>query len=706
MKQLLLNFFLLISFFTYSQYQVFTENGKQGLKNDLGEIIIKPKYEKLGWADGSQRVFDGIIGFSKHQKWGLISIKGNEITSNDYYSVIPLGNGLFKATNKQDGSHLHYCGVINENGKVIVSFNYYDVSYENGKFIVTDFRDFKTGIIDAKENEIIPKKYDSISVSNYLIIAKKQSQVDIFSKEGSLLLNDLNNVIQKSDGWICEKNGRKGWMNEKGEVIHPINYKEIKGYSGGLQLEDFPQWEIYKKQQKVFELKCDSIHYGKHIWIAYLNGKQHFIDKQYQLIATKYRFNQSVENLLIVTNSADEKWSVIDINGNVIISGYEYIEHRGSHFIGRKNGRWDLFSIRGIKRNSKPFKKMAFGESDLLIAKRNGLWGLVDFSGDVMTGFKYDSIISSGENYIIKEFGSWGVMDKFSTWVVLPKYDSIFLNKKLAFAKKGSDFFIYHTNNCIDTIQAKPVSKMGDFTLVNDSGFMGLMDGMGSYMLLPLYEKIKYVAPYFVAYTDKYAVSIDEFGRKIIKAKDEVENIERTSEGLTMIQKNEMWGLSDNRGRLRIANRYDSVGLFSENMVGIKLLGKWGFINKSEEIIIQPKYQSVGRFVKGISIVKKDNYWGLVDKSGKEVLKVKWLVIKCLEMGNYIFQSLNGKYGIANSSGKILFSPNFEQVIDRSDKIVVKQGNKKGVIRVNGKQLFPIIYDNVKVYEDFVLVEN
>src|SRR4029079_15798307 len=77
------------------------------------------------------------------------------------------------------------------------------------------------------------------------------------------------------------------------------------------------------------------------------------------------------------------------------------------------------------------------------------------------------------------------------------------------------------------------------------------------------------------------------------------------SEGLIGIRRDGKYGFVDTRGRLRIANRYDSISDFHEGKAAIKLLGKWGYINNADQIVTQPQYQTVSDFHQGVALVRK-----------------------------------------------------------------------------------------------------
>jgi hypothetical protein len=44
-------------------YQTFEENGKVGMKDDSGNVVLPPSFEALGWSDGNFSVVGDVTGY-------------------------------------------------------------------------------------------------------------------------------------------------------------------------------------------------------------------------------------------------------------------------------------------------------------------------------------------------------------------------------------------------------------------------------------------------------------------------------------------------------------------------------------------------------------------------------------------------------------------------------------------------------------------
>lgn len=85
-----------------ANYQLFEENGKYGLKDEGGKVIITPAFEGLGWSDGSFSVIGQVTGYKTQQRWGLINLKAQRITQADYLTLLPSGGDRIIAKKQVD----------------------------------------------------------------------------------------------------------------------------------------------------------------------------------------------------------------------------------------------------------------------------------------------------------------------------------------------------------------------------------------------------------------------------------------------------------------------------------------------------------------------------------------------------------------------------------------------------------------------------
>ncbi|MBA4054774.1 MAG: hypothetical protein C0490_08690, partial [Marivirga sp.] len=116
---------LLINFFSAaSSYNVFEENGKVGLKNEQGKVLIPARYDALGWSDGTFTILNNVTGFRENNYWGLISLDNRLITKTSFEELFPGEGSLIIARKKSSLSLRTVTGCLNTSGKEVLPFQY------------------------------------------------------------------------------------------------------------------------------------------------------------------------------------------------------------------------------------------------------------------------------------------------------------------------------------------------------------------------------------------------------------------------------------------------------------------------------------------------------------------------------------------------------------------------------------------------------
>ena len=55
-------------------YERFIENGKVGVKDNTGLIVVPASFDALGWSDGNFSVIGQITGYRQQGQWGLLNL--------------------------------------------------------------------------------------------------------------------------------------------------------------------------------------------------------------------------------------------------------------------------------------------------------------------------------------------------------------------------------------------------------------------------------------------------------------------------------------------------------------------------------------------------------------------------------------------------------------------------------------------------------
>src|SRR5690606_29308496 len=154
---------LLVSFFSYGlcvaeTYRTFEENGKMGLKDTQGHVVIPAAYDALGWSEGPFSIVDQVTGYKSSGRWGIIALNNKAVTSAEYTGLLPAEGNLILAYKRTSGSTRFLAGCLDTSGKEIIPFQYDGLTINSlrGIVYVKSGDQYKYGLINLHNSNIIP----------------------------------------------------------------------------------------------------------------------------------------------------------------------------------------------------------------------------------------------------------------------------------------------------------------------------------------------------------------------------------------------------------------------------------------------------------------------------------------------------------------------------------------------------------------------
>lgn len=119
-------------------------------------------------------VYTGLARVKSDSGWGLIDKKGEIIVPCKYRSVQPeRANGRIVYKLMTYGGME---GLVDADGRLLVPPVYKEVQESDGRYMVVRGRNYKLGVYDTEnKKEIIPARWDSIDLGNYIPVNYKQS---------------------------------------------------------------------------------------------------------------------------------------------------------------------------------------------------------------------------------------------------------------------------------------------------------------------------------------------------------------------------------------------------------------------------------------------------------------------------------------------------------------------------------------------------
>lgn len=239
----------------------------------------------------------------------------------------------------------------------------------------------------------------------------------------------------------------------------------------------------------------------------------------------------------------------------------------------------------------------------------------------------------------------------------------------------------------------------------------GFVDTLGKQLIACKYDTLRRLTSSMVIYG-----KIDRSNNKILWGlvgipENEITKAKYTDirmiEGMiTARDNNEKIWILDEKGKERITEPYDWIGLLKDGAMLIRKrdkMGKdsYGFMDRSGKMITPIHYDEAYDFSNGRAYVKKDNKAGYIDRSGKEVIPLKYAKGTAFSLGlaSVTVESAPGdtdeSWGFIDTMGKYVISPQYERAYPFSaeTKVAMALLNKKwGLIDMRGKVVIPYEY--------------
>lgn len=389
----------------YKEGMLLVEKDKKyGAINIKGKIIIKPEYDQISIDNyyNSETMYkaSGFIVKKKNEdsyKYGYINSKGKMLLPPEYTEISRI-NEIIDDKNVyllvlKEGQ----AGVV-KNNKVVLDFEYEDISYNlfNNMFIIQ--RNSKSGIADIKGKVIIQPEYDSIMFGGIYVNAIKDGEVTVLDINGKKL--DNNNIYAKLP------------------TTNPNYYITID------------KNEIYRIVDKDNNIKIENNYtYIEHIkddyFIIYKNGKNGIIDLSGKSIADlKYNSIFKISGTEIVQANINSTNNITLLNKEMKIvcnMNNANIEKKENYVVIYSKDDMKYFDYSG---NEISYKNL-YPNNKLYAKKINGKWGFIDKTDKLIIQNEYE-MVTEFNNYGfagIKKDGKWGVVNSEGTIIQEPIYE-------------------------------------------------------------------------------------------------------------------------------------------------------------------------------------------------------------------------------------------------------------------------------------------
>ena len=434
----------------YSYYTAY-ENGKFGVINSDGEIVIEPSYDDIvlipnnskpificvydindaegtyktkainekneeilkGYEkieaidnyDSKQNIWyeDNVLRVSKNGKYGIINFEGQEVLPCEYDEITALKGVKSNFIVKKAGK----VGLVNEVGQTIVNTEYKNVialkdEYKSEYIIVNT--ENKYGLISTSGTVLIEAKYDQVKYigSSHLFAVKESETWKLFDTEAKKIVieDKYKNIVEaKSENIIVvNEDGKYGVLN--------------KDYTEKIK----PQYEDLKYAFSIY-------------YIAKKDGKYGIINSENEtVIEFEYKRMIYVENGgFIEADKTDTETVIFDNNlGQKIVGIVSDINTEKGYIKVYTNNEYKYYNFKLEEKKSSDL----LTANTLFLSKKDGKYGFIDKSGNVVVDYIYeDGTEQNVQGYAaVKKDGVWGSINKAG---VISKEPSVNLDNSI-----------------------------------------------------------------------------------------------------------------------------------------------------------------------------------------------------------------------------------------------------------------------------------
>ena len=517
-------------------YFILEQNGKYGVIDKSGNIVIDADYEAVQIPNPSKDIFicikeynqdtkeyatvvyngkkeeilsnynnvqavaiftninstpyeRSVLTYKENGKYGLIDLQGKEITKPIYdeISSINYKEGTFLVKqNEQEG-------IINMKGKTIIkceyesvtSDNYYNEDQNNEKagFIVSKKTDdgYRYGYINYRGSKIVKPIFTQLERvteisddKNIYFIAFKDGQAGLLKNNKEIVNYEYEDIQYNvlSDVFIIQRNGKYGATTREGKTILYPEYSSV--YTGGLYINAVKDNVI-----EVFDLQGNKIETD-------INSKIKTENSNYYITIDKNNI-----------------YKVVDANENVIINNdYNYMEYLpGDYFIVARDSKNGVVDINGKSVIELKYDSISrINETNILQAETNKSIELYNLNMKKITTMSNATIkeVKDDKEYILLfSENDFKYLDKDGNILKaqeLFKENNLFaknVNGKWGFVDKNGNLKVQNKYEVVTDF-----NKYG-FAGIKKDGKWGVIDQEGHIVQEPIYE-LKWNMPEFI----------------------------------------------------------------------------------------------------------------------------------------------------------------------------------------------------------------
>jgi hypothetical protein len=699
------------------------------------ELLSPPKYKNvLKLHQDTSSLFLALQAPS--QKWALHQIVFNQAQilktltdfSYDFFQIFDTNLSKDNSSKGEKAEKLILacqagnCGILSEDGKTKLPFQYQDIyNLENNLIAVQKTEGWQLLDKNAKliSNHFFDIIYDFPFKTSFTKVEAKGKQ-GLVSREGSWIFEPTFDRVELRREWLLAYQGEsilaKQYEIRQGkiEIIQNLSFiseKEWLSFVGYLPQETLFTSRLVFRKQGLNRWKLDSS--GKYRLFS-PDGK-YVLEENFDWIevsplpkltlARKKQNGKTVASYVIdhVKGQILAKTNcyfidVIDFAYAKVARAHQDSLHRYNILVN-KNGEI-ITEIEGKKIDTLSYfyeNRMAFRSA--------GKWGFIDTEGKVVVGAQYESVESFQNGFCkVKKEGKFGYIDQAGQVVIPTDYQYLSAYAQELVAVQNKKFGLITNKN---KVLIKPeydflslALKKADKLLwkARKEGKWGIIDSKNQIIVPFNFSKIEdFSGSFAIVWQGNKIGVVSEKGDILFQPQNfnaDVEMATFTKSGLIRV------------GAEKIEDKNSKQILYKKN----------GFITKEGTWVVEPLYAYIQDFdkifieKKGVTLMQKNEKFGYLDATGKEVVKAEFDEIDpafeqiFAEQKGVVRVRKGNLFGYINFKGETILSVSYEWIGDfaktyevRGAVTIAKKNGKFGTIDKHENQIIPFEYDTIRM---------
>lgn len=416
----------------------FEQDGKYGLIDFNGKVVVKPIYEELenlSYKEGEFLVKqDGKYGILTDKGRKILDVKYDSIVGDNYYSNkegYQLG-GYIIGQNTESG---YRYGYMTAEGKLVLKPEYNkiyrmtQIKEDDNSYLVVE-KDGQAGVFKNKE-QVIPFQYDSINYDelNNVFIVQQGKKYGVLNKEGqSILPVEYENLVIEGIYIYGDKDNKTMLFDREGKEIKDSSYQSVLATDNEqyyITIDANDQYGVIDKEQNV--LIPNQYVYVEYLYEDYFvvgnaQGLSGIVNsKNEEILPIQYEVVQQLEDCKLTQTVLGTTTRLYDSNIKEIMAAENARIYQEENYIKiYSNEKTQYFSLEGKQLTSQE----VFPNNTMYAKEQNGKWGFVDKQGNVKVDYQYEQVTELNQYGFagVKKDGKWGVMKQDGSIVVAPIY--------------------------------------------------------------------------------------------------------------------------------------------------------------------------------------------------------------------------------------------------------------------------------------------